>query len=112
MRYFRRKELAPVATVWEYQVTDEFDAASARSVFVELPDGLELCCFDLTERSEEAYVFIRRVRDRLMVRRGGHGWMSEPMEEPVERAVQLLLASPLVKSPDQRFESFRVTKEK
>ena len=111
VRFFLRKELEPVATVWEYQVTDGFNSDSARRVFAELPDGLEICCFDSTEKKEEAYCFIRRNGTRLMLRRGGHGWMTQPKEESLDRAVEILLASPLVKTPDPRFESFRVTKE-
>lgn len=112
VQFFRRKELEPVATVWEYQVTESFTPDSARKVFTELPDGLEVCCFDLDEKKEEAYAFIRRVGSGLIFRRGGHGWMSEPKEDTLERAVQILLASPLVKKPDSRFESFRVTKKR
>src|SRR4051812_24730831 len=112
VRLFRRKELEPVATVWEYQVADGFTSQSARSVFTELPDGLEVCCLDLDEKREEAYAFIRRVGRNLIFRRGGHGWMSEPKEETLDRAVQVLLASPSVRKPDSRFESFSVTQQK
>jgi hypothetical protein len=112
VRFVRRKELEPVATVWEYQVADGFTAESARRVFTELPDGLEICCFDLDEKKEEAYAFVRRVGRSLMFRRGGHGWMSEPKEETLERVVQVLMARPFVKKPNSDFESFRVTKKK
>ena len=73
VRFFRRKELEPVATVWEYQVTDGFTADSACSVFTDLPDGLEVCRFpDLDEKhSEEAYAFIRRVGRGLVFPRDG-----------------------------------------
>ncbi|MCX7010518.1 MAG: hypothetical protein NTY53_25290 [Kiritimatiellaeota bacterium] len=108
VRLFRREEQGLVATVWEYQVTHAFDADSARRVLTELPDGLEISCFAPTEKTEPGFVYFRRVNDRLMTCRGGHGWKSEPKEETLENAVQLLLASPLVKVPDQRFESFRV----
>jgi hypothetical protein len=109
VRFLHRKELEPVATVWEYQVTDRFSADSARRVFTDLPDGLEISCFDLDEKEEEAYAFIRRVGRNLLFRRGGHGWMSGPEEGSLEQAVAVLLASPFVKRPDSRFESFRVT---
>jgi len=112
VRFFRRKELEPVASVWEYQVTEDFTPESARSVFANLPDGLEVCCFDLDEKKEEAYAFIRRVGHGFVFRRGGHGWMSAPKEDTLDHAVQILMASPLVKKPDSRFESFRVTKQK
>ena len=112
VRFFRRKELEPVATVWEYQVAADFSVDSARSLFAELPDGFEICCFDLDEKNEEAYAFIRRVGSGLVSRRGGHGWMSGPTAVTLERAVQVLLASPFVKKPDSRFESFRVTANK
>lgn len=112
VRFFHRKELEAIATVWEYQVTDSFTADSARRVFTDLPDGLEICCLDLGEKKEEAYAFIRRVGRGLVFRRGGHGWMSEPKEDSLERAVHVLMASPFVKKPDSRFESFRVTKQK
>jgi hypothetical protein len=112
VRFFRRKELEPVASVWEYQVAEGFTVESARRVFTDLPDGLEVCCFDLDEKKEEAYAFIRRVGRGLVFRRGGHGWISEPKEDSLERAVQTLMASPFVKKPDSRFESFHVTKQK
>jgi len=111
VRFFRRKELEPVARVWEYQVTEGFTVESALKVFTELPEGLEVCFFD-PESTEEAYVFIFRMGERLMWRRGGHGWTSQPKEIAIEEAVQYLSGSPLVKRPDSRFESFRVTRQK
>src|SRR5689334_16269019 len=89
VRLFRRKELEPVATVWEYQVKEGFTVESALKVFTELPDGLEVCFFD-PESREEAYVFICRMGQRLMCRRGGHGWTSQPKEIAIEGAVQYL----------------------
>lgn len=112
VRFFRRKEMEPVASVWEYQVTDGVTPDSAHRLFAELPDGLEICCFDLSEGRHETYCFIRRVGQRLILRRGGHGWMIEPKEASLDEAVQVLLASPLVKKPDPRLESFRVTEDK
>src|SRR4051794_19055355 len=113
LRFLGRKELEQVATVWAFQVSTDFDQDSARSVFRDLPDSLELSCVALEEKDpEEAYAFVRRVGSRLMLRRGGHGWLSEPKETDLERAVQILIASPFVKKPDARFESFRVTQEK
>lgn len=112
VRFFHRKELEPVATKWEYQVTDRFSADSARRVFTDLPDGLDISCLDLGEKNEEMYAFIRRVGHHLLFRRGGHGWMSGSKEVTLEQAVAVLLASPFVKRPDARFESFSVTEPK
>jgi len=112
--FFRRKELEPVATVWEYQTTERFSEASARSVFSELPDGLEVCCVDadLEPNGEQAFNFIRRIGAALVLRKGTHGFMSGLEQVELPRAAELLMASPLVKKPDSRFESFRVTKQK
>jgi hypothetical protein len=113
VRFFRRKELEPVASVWEYQVDAGFTAESARRVFIDLPDGLEVCCVALEKKDpEEGYAFVRRVGPRWMLRRGGHGWLSKPEETALDQATQILLASPFVRKPDARFESFRVTQEK
>lgn len=111
--FFQRKELEPVASVWEYQTEANFTLDSAYMIFTDLTDGLEVCCVDLQEKDpEEAYAFIRRRGSRLMLRRGGHGWLSEPKETSLEEAAQILLTSPFVAKPDSRFESFRVTQEK
>lgn len=108
VRLFRREEKASVATVWEYQVTHAFDADSAHRLLTELPDGLELGCFGPTEKNENELVFIRRDQERVLISRGGHGWKSEPKADSLEHAVQLLLACPLIKTPNQQIESFRV----
>jgi hypothetical protein len=108
----RSRELPPVATQWDYRVTSEFTADSARSIFSELPDACEVCFFDPERPKEEVYLFIRRVGKGLVCRRGGHGWMSGAEETSVERAAASLLASHFVQKPHLEFEAFSVSRSR
>ena len=108
----QRRELPPVATVWDYRVTPEFGAESARSVFTELPEACEVCFFDPERPKEEVYLFIRRIGKGLVRRRGGHGWMSGAEEELVDRAASWLLASHFVQKPHPEFEAFSVSRNR
>jgi hypothetical protein len=109
VRRLRRRELAPVATTWDYIVTEQFDVDSARSVFVELPEACEVCFFDPERPKEEVYLFSRRVGKALVRRRGGHGWMSGAEEETIDRAAAWLMASHFVQKPHPDFEAFSVS---
>lgn len=112
VQFLRKRELEPVATQWYYRVANDFSPDAARSLFSALPDGCEICCFEADKKMEEAYLFFQRVGHSLMLRRGGHGWMSAQKEESLDRVISLFLASPLVAKPHPDFESFTITKSR
>jgi len=94
---------------YEYQATSACSLESATRLLTELPPNCEICFFDPEEKTEEAYVFVRRAGADYMVMRARHGVFSAWKKESLERIVSLFQESPLVKKPDDSFESFRVS---
>ena len=107
--FLQRRELPPVSTCWDFQVTESLSPDSARRLLAELPEDYQLDFFDPEPRvQEESWLLVRRVGQRYFVKRVDRG--SLPWEEhPLERVLALFAASPLVQKPKDPFTSFTVS---
>jgi len=92
---------------YQYQATEDFSEESAMRLLSELPEHCQISFFDPDAKTEESWVFVRRVGRAFRVQYVGRGfsrWKAASLRE----VVALFAASPLVKKPSQQFDSFRV----
>jgi len=94
---------------YDYQATSGCSLESVARLMTDLPSNCEISFFDPEKKTEEAYLFVRRIGPRYMVMRARHGSFSDWKEEPLERIVSLFQESPLVKMPSESFKSLRVS---
>jgi len=109
-RFLRTRELMPpVAILWDFQVTEEFQPDSARRLLTELPEDHELSYFDPDAGPEEAWIFVRRVGHRFYIQKVSRGSSRDWAETSVSAVIDSFVTSASVQKPSDSFDSFTVS---
>jgi hypothetical protein len=108
-RFLKQRELAPVSTAWDYQLTEDFSVESANKLFSTLPEDCSIAFFDPKFPREEAYLSVRRIRESFFVselRQGssGRSWKEYLFSD----LLSCFMSSPRIQKPLDSFESFSI----